>query len=67
MSGSLRYGSFLIGQPGANRILLFVLEYTEATRVFRKLADPNGQNNPLSQVLYALSLRLEIPPLRNIN
>ncbi|KAF8467729.1 hypothetical protein BDZ91DRAFT_771879 [Kalaharituber pfeilii] len=32
-------------------------QYTEATKMFEKLADPKGHNNPLSQVLYALSLR----------
>lgn len=29
----------------------------EATRMFGRLADPGGQNNALSQVLYGLALR----------
>jgi hypothetical protein len=29
----------------------------ESTRMFGRLADPNGANNPLSQVLYGLALR----------
>jgi hypothetical protein len=32
-------------------------ELNNATRMFGRLADPNGENNALSQVLYALSLR----------
>lgn len=32
-------------------------ELKDATRMFGRLADPNGENNALSQVLYALSLR----------
>ena len=32
-------------------------EYAEATEIFGKLADPNGANNALSQVLYGLALR----------
>jgi hypothetical protein len=32
-------------------------ELNHATRMFGRLADPNGENNALSQVLYALSLR----------
>ena len=32
-------------------------ELEEATRMFGRLADPNGENNALSQVLYALALR----------
>lgn len=32
-------------------------ELKEATRMFGRLADPNGENNALSQVLYALALR----------
>lgn len=32
-------------------------KYGDATEMFKRLADPNGPNNPLSQVLYALSLR----------
>lgn len=30
----------------------------QSTRLFGQLADPNGANNPLSQVLYGLALRL---------
>jgi aminopeptidase N len=29
-----------------------------STQMFGRLADPNGANNPLSQVLYGLALRL---------
>jgi hypothetical protein len=29
----------------------------DATRMFGRLADPNGENNALSQVLYGLALR----------
>lgn len=29
----------------------------QSTRIFGRLADPNGANNPLSQVLYGLALR----------
>lgn len=32
-------------------------ELNEATKMFGRLADPNGENNALSQVLYALALR----------
>jgi hypothetical protein len=32
-------------------------ELKEATRMFGRLADPDGENNALSQVLYALALR----------
>lgn len=32
-------------------------ELEQATRMFGRLADPNGENNALSQVLYALALR----------
>lgn len=32
-------------------------ELEHSTRIFGKLADPNGANNPLSQVLYGLALR----------
>lgn len=32
----------------------------QSTALFGKLADPNGANNPLSQVLYGLALRLVI-------
>jgi hypothetical protein len=32
-------------------------ELKEATKMFGRLADPNGENNALSQVLYALALR----------
>jgi hypothetical protein len=32
-------------------------ELKESTRLFGILADPNGANNPLSQVLYGLALR----------
>jgi hypothetical protein len=28
-----------------------------STRMFKKLADPNGENHALSQVLYGLALR----------
>jgi hypothetical protein len=32
-------------------------ELEQATRMFGRLADPKGENNALSQVLYALALR----------
>ena len=32
-------------------------EYAESTKIFGELADPNGPNNALSQVLYGLALR----------
>jgi hypothetical protein len=32
-------------------------ELVKATRMFGRLADPNGENNALSQVLYGLALR----------
>ncbi|KLJ11688.1 hypothetical protein EMPG_13148 [Blastomyces silverae] len=32
-------------------------QLAESTRMFGRLADPNGANNPLSQVLYGLALR----------
>lgn len=32
-------------------------DYTRSTKIFGKLADENGANNPLSQVLYGLALR----------
>jgi hypothetical protein len=32
-------------------------ELEEATRMFGRLADPNRENNALSQVLYGLALR----------
>ncbi|KAJ5899962.1 hypothetical protein N7495_004706 [Penicillium taxi] len=32
-------------------------ELEQSTRIFGQLADPNGANNPLSQVLYGLALR----------
>lgn len=32
-------------------------EYVESTKIFGELADPNGPNNALSQVLYGLALR----------
>ena len=32
-------------------------ELEHSTRIFGRLADPNGANNPLSQVLYGLALR----------
>jgi hypothetical protein len=31
-----------------------------SSRIFGRLADPNGANNPLSQVLYGLALRYDI-------
>ena len=47
----------------ANVIVLFTYYYTAAeldksTKMFAKLADPDGANNALSQVLYGLALRL---------
>lgn len=32
-------------------------DLTSSTKIFGRLADPNGANNPLSQVLYGLALR----------
>ncbi|KHO00025.1 Tetratricopeptide-like helical [Metarhizium album ARSEF 1941] len=32
-------------------------KYGQSTQIFRRLADPEGANNPLSQVLYGLALR----------
>ncbi len=37
-------------------------ELEKSTRLFGQLADPNGANNPLSQVLFGLALRL-VPSL----
>lgn len=34
-----------------------------STRLFGRLADPKGANNPLSQVLYGLALRCVLQPL----
>jgi hypothetical protein len=31
--------------------------FEQSTRIFGRLADPQGANNPLSQVLYGLALR----------
>ena len=36
---------------------LIVTELETSTKMFGKLADPNGANNSLSQVLYGLALR----------
>ena len=32
-------------------------DLTSSTKMFGRLADPNGENNALSQVLYGLALR----------
>lgn len=42
--------------------LLFITELEVSTKMFGKLADPNGANNALSQVLYGLALRYDIHP-----
>ena len=34
-----------------------VSDLTNSTKMFGRLADPNGENNALSQVLYGLALR----------
>lgn len=34
-----------------------------STQMFGQLADPNGANNPLSQVLYGLALRYDNPAI----
>lgn len=33
------------------------IDLERSTHMFEQLADPNGANNPLSQVLYGLALR----------
>jgi hypothetical protein len=33
------------------------IDLERSTKMFGQLADPNGANNPLSQVLYGLALR----------
>lgn len=33
------------------------IDLERSTLMFSQLADPNGHNNPLSQVLYGLALR----------
>lgn len=38
-------------------------ELERSTMIFGRLADPNGANNPLSQVLYGLALRLVVRPV----
>lgn len=38
------------------------LDLERSTQLFGRLADPNGANNPLSQVLYGLALRYDSPP-----
>lgn len=42
--------------------LCFITELEVSTKMFGKLADPNGANNALSQVLYGLALRYDIHP-----
>lgn len=39
--------------------LCFITELEVSTKMFGKLADPNGANNALSQVLYGLALRYD--------
>ena len=39
-------------------MLRFRLDLKQSTAMFGRLADPNGANNALSQVLYGLALRL---------
>jgi hypothetical protein len=38
-------------------------DLVNSTKIFRQLADPNGENDPLSQVLYGLALRYVHLPL----
>ena len=38
-------------------LILYATELEKSTEMFRQLADPNGANNSLSQVLYGLALR----------
>jgi hypothetical protein len=40
-------------------------DLVNSTKIFRQLADPNGENDPLSQVLYGLALRYVDSPLSN--
>lgn len=42
--------------------LLGIAELEVSTKMFGKLADPNGANNALSQVLYGLALRYDTHP-----
>jgi hypothetical protein len=35
------------------------IDLERSTQMFGQLADPNGANNPLSQVLYGLALRYQ--------
>lgn len=42
--------------------LLFITELEVSTKMFGNLADPNGANNALSQVLYGLALRYDNYP-----
>ena len=41
---------------------MFITELEVSTKMFGKLADPNGANNALSQVLYGLALRYDNYP-----
>lgn len=41
---------------------MFITELEVSTKMFGKLADPNGANNALSQVLYGLALRYDSYP-----
>lgn len=45
--------------PRRNNNLLIFIDLERSTEMFGHLADPNGANNPLSQVLYGLALRYE--------
>ena len=42
----------------SSKMLTTLIELDKSTALFGKLADPNDANNPLSQVLYGLALRL---------
>jgi hypothetical protein len=42
-------------------------ELQTSTRMFGRLADPEGENNALSQVLYGMALRFVFPSFKSIH
>lgn len=53
--------SYLRESRLADKKLNFEPDLRRSTAMFGRLADPDGENNALSQVLYGLALRSEIP------
>lgn len=47
-------------------LLIDHLELEASTSIFGRLADPNGADNALSQVLYGLALRSDTLPQTNM-